>query len=310
MLNATRERTVVLIGTLGHGKTHVFNRLCGSSHASSMSAGSCTRDLVSGRTVHYNVRVIDTPGFASTDCTGTDIRTQREAIEGCALSGIYAVVKFGAPSDMAASLGRLMDFSSNEAIRVIVTHLDVALDQEPDFDVLALQLDLARLIDVPLYHILVTGRKTPGLDIEVFLRMTLHTPMVFKIQYEQAAYAAALTAGARCFNNKIAAAAMRLTLMSFVCRTLYRFFGRQADFHSILSPVAKATVDSVNAIILEIRQESAGLSPETQFQLQERLEVSVVQKLNNFSRCVSSYLTHVPTLGRDGKISMQFLIVD
>ena len=285
------NQAVVLLGKIGHGKTRLFNHLCGTAHLSCSSASSCTRTLQFSYSTQHRLQIIDTPGYGSSDDPDAHMQAQRAAIEQYDLSGMYVVVKYGAPGDMADSLNRLMDFSGNEDVRVIVTHLDIAMEQNPEFNVGVVQSKLGDLVRVPVEHILVTGIHTPPNAIEDFVLRTLHAPKRFVVEPDQAVYASAFTMGARRFHQDLNALATSIEAISTACTTLQTNLPRMhgEDLQNHLSWLGSATFYQFTTDIEELRQHAGSvLNPEGLMVFEKMLDRSVVQRLNEFHQTVAS----------------------
>lgn len=196
------RRNVVFIGKLGHGKTHLVNKLCNTTFPSVMCAESCTRENQFGTSVRHGITIIDTPGFGSSLDTNGHIRAQQDALERQLISGIYAVVKFGAPSDVAECVNHLMNFVGSDDVRIVVTHWDVVC-QDDGVDIQAVKEDFSSLLSVPTQHILLVGKDSPASEMEDFVFATLHEPRQFRIENDQVAFAASQTVGARRFKNEL-----------------------------------------------------------------------------------------------------------
>jgi len=123
-VNSGGENTIILVGKVGHGKTFILNKICGTVYQSEMCARSCTRVLQCDCTILHGITVIDTPGFYSSEKIKSHTANQREAIEQNELSGIYVVIKFGRSDEMAETLNKIMNFVGDEGIRIIMTHVD------------------------------------------------------------------------------------------------------------------------------------------------------------------------------------------
>jgi 50S ribosome-binding GTPase len=259
------EHYVVLIGKLGHGKTMLLNKLCGTRFTSVMCAESCTRQNQFGQTLRHGITVIDTPGFGSSDDTGSHIQAQRSAIEGIRNSGIYLVVKYSASSDMAECLNHLMDFVGVDDVRIIVTHADCA-DRSQGFDEQEIVSDLSKRLDVDGKHICLVGKDTDASTIEEFVYQTLHTPRQFKMDSEQLAYASSLTVGARQFNSDIERAGIKLDVVETVLKHLFAAAretrSRRANVQLALEATLVASANVVGATRDQIAKQSNDLTPE------------------------------------------------
>jgi GTP-binding protein EngB required for normal cell division len=279
----TDNATVVFLGKLGHGKTHLLNKLCGESFKSVMCAESCTRQNQRGSTLQHGITIIDTPGFGSSDDTGSHIREQRSAIEDTRISGIYAIVKYGSTSDMAANLYPLMDFASVEDVRIIVTHVDTCPDQSDGFDRSAVVEDLSRLLDIEANHIFFSRKETAGREIEEFLRSTLHKPRRFTMETEQVAYASSLTVGARQFNVDVEQAASKLDHAELVLKNLIQCLQNQAQRSDNVALAIEATNAAAKHMVKSTRSgilsRANELVPEQRRAVEEKIDQTLVVRL-------------------------------
>jgi GTP-binding protein EngB required for normal cell division len=230
----SQTTTVVLFGKIGHGKTCLLNKICQASFDSHMSSQSCTRTLQRGKSIHYGMNVVDTPGFYATEDVEHHTLCQIQALAQTGeLSGIYVVVKYARCSDMAETVNKVMDFvgdDGEEYIRVIVTHVDTVEKQE--FNAAETKADLAHLLDMPLHHITLTGNaKHDGMTtdsnsntsrhVEEFIHTTLHPrPRAFQVSNEQLGCISNLCVGARKFNQAIEDVNGKIKAATVACQTL------------------------------------------------------------------------------------------
>eukprot|EP00957_Ditylum_brightwellii_P131800 10051174-Ditylum_brightwellii.AAC.1 len=145
---ASSSRNIALVGKLGHGKTHLLNKLCGKHFPSHMGAKSCTRTLQFGCTKQHKMCVIDTPGFCASDDVAAHIAAQKAALEGVPLSGIYVVVKYARADEIASMVNKVMDFVGDDDLRIIITHADTVCDQE-GYCVNDMKKSISDLLDIP-----------------------------------------------------------------------------------------------------------------------------------------------------------------
>ncbi|CAB9512923.1 expressed unknown protein [Seminavis robusta] len=198
---ADENRYVVLLGKVGHGKTRLLNELTGSTYRSSAGNLSCTRRLQKGQIAGSEVFVLDTPGLYSSDDVAGHINAQVKAFEH-PISGIYVVVRFGEPGEMAEVANRVMDMTSEEDVRVICTHLDTE-EGKRGFDGDRVAVDLSYLLEIPKEHIAMVGKNTDSVAIEKFILNTIHRPRDIKVAKEQRSVVASLSVGSRKFNVDI-----------------------------------------------------------------------------------------------------------
>ena len=209
-------KAVALVGKLGHGKTRLLNTLTGTSFPSNMGARSCTEHLQYGYSRNNEILVVDTPGFYSSDHVAKHIAAQKIALEELELSGIYIVIKNDRADLVAEAANKIMDFVGDDNLRIIVTHADGA-SPEDGFDQDALASALSGLLNIPVEHIAVVGKKTPANDIDNFIASTLHTPKRFTISQEQVASISSLCVANRRFNKMIDEIYTKISAASKAC---------------------------------------------------------------------------------------------
>jgi GTP-binding protein EngB required for normal cell division len=196
-----KQRYVVFLGKVGHGKTRLMNNLTLSTYASTAAASSCTRSMQLGRIPESTVTIVDTPGFYSSDEVKSHIDEQIKALE-MPNSGIYIIVRFGDPSEMAEVANRMMDFTGEEDVRVICTHVDT-VERDDGFDGDQVAMELSSLLDVPKEYIALVGKNTDVVAIRQFILDTMHKPRAIKVAEEQRSFVASLSVGSRKFNQDI-----------------------------------------------------------------------------------------------------------
>jgi GTP-binding protein EngB required for normal cell division len=199
------ERTVAVLGKLGHGKTRIVNALCKTTYASEMSVRSCTTKLQWGRT-NSGIRVIDTPGFYSSEDIEKHISSQILALEDTMLSGIYVVVKLGRADEIIDTLNKVMDFVGDDDIRVILSFAE----SQSDDDINDVMQHITDMLDLPSEMMIAIGKDTDADVIERFLESTLHPPKTFQVNPEHRVYMASQCIGARQFNGSFDAIALKL----------------------------------------------------------------------------------------------------
>jgi 50S ribosome-binding GTPase len=278
------KRTVVLLGRLGHGKTYLFNKLCGTSHFSAMTAGSCTREVVEGCTLRRNVTIIDTPGFGSSDATDSHIKAQRRALESQELSGIILVVKYGTPSDMANCLNHIMDFVGTDNVCIIVTHAEDVLRDEQHCDDRLIRASLSRLLGVASWKILLVGKDTNSLCIEDFVFRRLNPPKRIQIDPVQLQFASTLAVGARRFNLDVEKAKSKTDVALQSCQALCTSFEDDMVVRDLVMRLRDETARHVDDIFRRLILESNSLSPEVQKSLRSIADESLLPSLDALKR--------------------------
>lgn len=193
---------IALLGKIGHGKTFLVNKLCGESFSSNMMSMSCTREINLGATLKYGIEILDTPGFFSSDDSASHLLAQKQALESRNLSGIYLIVKIGRPDEMVETLNRLMDFAGDDAIRVIVTHVDT-IHAEEGFDPIDSKQRMSQMLDIEQKYISFVGKETNASDIEDFIQESLSEPRKFHITNVQMASVAPQSVGSTRFTGDL-----------------------------------------------------------------------------------------------------------
>lgn len=211
--------TIVFFGKVGHGKTRITNLLCGTKYASQMTAQSCTRQLQFGKSLRNGIHVIDTPGFYSAEDIKNHIDQQKRAIEHTAISGVYAVVKYGRVDEMAEILNKIMDFVGEDDVRIFITFVDNAL-LETGCDIEQAKERLSRLLEVRRSNIFAVGINTNADDVETFLESTLHKPKYFQVSKEQHAYMSSQTSGARKYHQDLEEISTKVDAAEHACQIL------------------------------------------------------------------------------------------
>ena len=164
--------------------------------------------------------VIGTPGFGSSDDVAAHVAAQKHALDGIALSGVYAVVKFEPRTDAIVKLAEiLMEFLGSDDIRVNVTHADTAGDD--GFDANVYKSDIARKLDLKVHHVILVGKHSSGDEIATFVANTLHAPKQFKITATQIAAVASLS-GIRKYNKPINHVLAKLKVATETCHQLVK----------------------------------------------------------------------------------------
>ena len=212
-------RTVVLVGKLGHGKTRILNKACGTEFRSESSSRSCTKTLQFAQTLRYRIRMIDTPGFYSSEEVARHIEEQKCALEGCAISGTYVVVKYGRIDEMIEALNKIMDFVGDDDVRVILTFTDVA-QQQQGYDIQETKSQLSQLLDVCPSNIAEFGKDTDAETIEDFIHSTLHSPKQFAVSQDQLAYMSSINVGVRRFNSLFEEANGKIEAALLACKSI------------------------------------------------------------------------------------------
>ena len=164
---------VALIGKLGHGKTRLLNKVCGTHHASLGGSKSVTRDVELGYSKKHEIALLGTPGLGQTEDVACHIAAQKLALEFTPLVGVFIVLKCGRDGDMIDDqINDIIDMVGEKAVRIIVTHADVEATKE-GYDEMDVKRSISRLADISVDLIKVIGAETQGEEIEDFIHSTL-----------------------------------------------------------------------------------------------------------------------------------------
>ena len=269
-LYESSNHVVAFLGKIGHGKTFLVNKLCGTDFASEMSAHSCTRQIQIAR-AQNGINIVDTPGFYSSIEILAHIEIQKLALETNELSGVYVIVKYGRTSDIAEPINKIMDFVGDDDLRIIVTHSDTVETQE-GFDLDGMKLSLSTLLDIDVSHIAIVGKMTSASEILDFILSTLHHPKSFKISHKQIASIAGLCVGARQFNKSIDEVREKIQAAKKSCISLLK---NEKSFETVnlLDKVQKLTNKMVKDFRDYISRASEDLTPEQQNILFAKVEL-------------------------------------
>lgn len=271
------NRTVVVVGKIGHGKTALLNKICDTNYVSEMSMNSCTKKLQHGSTTKYGITVIDTPGFYSSEDVENHISVQKQALEGTYISGIYIVVKIGRAADMADTLNRIMDFVGIEDVRIIVTHSDTI---ENGDDIPDLKHQLCKLLGVPVEQMAVVGKDTTGDELELFIKDTLHEPITLNVSKEQHAFATTFCVGARKFEQYVTTVSDEIDVLDTLCK---QFITEKQTVNDVTKDIALYAVLRASELVAsrgisDIIKASSELIPEQKKILHDSINSSIVSK--------------------------------
>jgi 50S ribosome-binding GTPase len=215
----TDPAIVTFLGRVGHGKTMLLNKLCATNFPSDARRRTCTNQLQFGYTKQKGYVVVDTPGFFASDDVAAHVAAQKTALEGCPLSGIFIVARFGRADEIAESVDKIMSVVCGNQFRLIITHEDVAC-QEDGYNKQDLTEQLATLLDLSTSHILVVGKYTECDVIENFIKSTLHEPKTFRLSAEQIGIASSLGVGLRRFNKPVQEVEAKISAALKYCTNL------------------------------------------------------------------------------------------
>lgn len=281
-------RNVVLLGKVGHGKTTMMNKICGSRYPAGMGARSLTEHVQVANI--QGLAVIDTPGFySSTDVTG-HVAAQKVALEGLPLSGVYLVVKYGRADDIAELANTIMDAVGCDDVRIAITHEDVASNQA-GFDPLELRRTLSSTLDIDEDKICSFGKNSPASVMTAFIRRTLHQPRHFTMSREQQGMIAALGVGSRKMNRPINAVFAKIVAAEVACRDATER-GRTYESDFLITSIQHATTEMVKAAKCDLFQAVDDCSDEQRNLLYGKAGVTLSLRLQSFTETTNKLLSY------------------
>ena len=114
-----------MFGTIGHGKTTLLNKACGTDFKTAESGFSCTRDIQYAFTIKGNMAIIDFPGLKSTKDTIDHLKIQKNTLKVIPVRMICFVIKYtNRYDDLIRDLSTMLSIFHNykDNITIIVTH--------------------------------------------------------------------------------------------------------------------------------------------------------------------------------------------
>ena len=119
------ENNVIMFGSVGHGKTTLLNKACGTDFKTAESGYSCTRDIQFAYSKTGNMAIIDFPGLNSTKDTINHLKIQKNTLKVIPVRMICFVIKYTSRyDDLVRDLSTMLCIFHNykENISIIVTH--------------------------------------------------------------------------------------------------------------------------------------------------------------------------------------------
>jgi hypothetical protein len=215
------QYSVALIGKLGHGKTRVLNRVCGTHHASHGGCKSVTRTTELGFSKKHNIALVGTPGLSQTEDVANHIGAQKSALEYTPLSGIYLVIRCGRDGDMIDDqIFDIIDMVGEESIRIILTHADIETKKE-GFDEDSVKESVSRLAGISIGNVSLVGLDTPSNAIEDFIHSTLlPSPRQIELKAEELSKLAFRSTQSRKISKRIRAIYSKIDAAAQYCEEL------------------------------------------------------------------------------------------
>ena len=161
------------------------------------------------------------------------------ALEGTALCGVYAVIKYESRADnVGRNVELIMDFLGSDDVRVIITHADHA-NPEDGYDKVEFVTAVAKYLEIPSRHITMVGKDTRGDEIATFIASSLHAPHTFEVTPAQLAAVSSLS-GIRKYNKPINKLIAKLKAASDACHSLVEQGPTNESDMCIIATQAKA----------------------------------------------------------------------
>jgi hypothetical protein len=119
------ENNIIMFGLVGHGKTTLLNKACGTSFKTAESGFSCTRDIQFSYSIKGNMAIIDFPGLNSTKDTINHLKIQKNTLKVIPVRMICFVIKYDKRYDHLiehASKMLSIFYNYKDNITIIITH--------------------------------------------------------------------------------------------------------------------------------------------------------------------------------------------
>jgi len=119
------ENNIIMFGLVGHGKTTLLNKACGTSFKTAESGFSCTTDIQYAYSIRGDMAIIDFPGVNSTTDTIKHLKIQKSTLKVIPVRMICFVIKYDKRYDyLITNLSKIISIFYNykDNITIIVTH--------------------------------------------------------------------------------------------------------------------------------------------------------------------------------------------
>ena len=130
------ETNIILFGTVGHGKTSLLNKFCGTDYLTASRGFSCTRNIQCSPSVKYDMLFIDFPGLNASRDILEHIIEQRDTLKLIPVRTICFIIKFDNRYDMLLnSISQMALIFKNHIpnVCIIFTHCeDVDITQQAE----------------------------------------------------------------------------------------------------------------------------------------------------------------------------------
>jgi len=282
---------VALIGKLGHGKTRLLNKVCGTHHVSQGGCRSATRDVELGYSKQHKIALLGTPGLGPTEEVARHLAAQKLALEFTPLSGIYIVLKCARDGDMIDDqINDIIDMVGEDGVRIIVTHSDVESSKE-GFDVMDVKRSVSRLADISVDLIKVIGVETSGAEIEDFIHSTLlPQPVGIKLDSESVVKLAARSKQSRRISKAIRDLHGKIDAATTYCKVMTSS-GRTHEHDIEIMDLQRATINHVREEKERIFRDAVRLTADEQTICYAQAGASLSVKLKEFVETTNTFLS-------------------
>jgi len=127
---------IILFGSVGHGKTTILNKICGTNGETAESGFSCTKDIQYGFSLDGDMLLIDFPGLRSTTDIIGHLKKQKNTLKVIPARMICFIIKYDKRYDhLIDSLSQMLKifYEYRNNITVLVTHSeDCSLTNKED----------------------------------------------------------------------------------------------------------------------------------------------------------------------------------
>lgn len=283
----------VLVGTVGHGKTALLNKLCGTRFPSAASAESMTRCIQVGHSKTHRTTIIDTAGLESKDEPAKHLAIQKVALENEDLCAVCVVVKADRPDAMDGVVTTMMDAigeANEDLIRIIVTHADVEREK-PGFSEEASLKRLSDNLSVDVRNIMFVGMHDAHTALDDWLKGVLNpNPRKLQLEMSQLAGIAALSSAARSIDRPISNCILRIAAAQACC--VEEVGSEKSEETDDLIVAIQASVeDMVRRDKIDIFRSAEDKTPSDQHLVYGKAGVALSIKLQKFIQETNKLLT-------------------
>ena len=130
------QKNIILIGSVGVGKTTFLNRICDSKFETSDGGYSCTKHIQYSFTQKHDLVIIDFPGLNATRDVGSHLKVQITALKNLSIKMICLMIQYSTRNDdfereLSKMLQMFDEYSQN--ITVIITKCEgISLTRQED----------------------------------------------------------------------------------------------------------------------------------------------------------------------------------